>query len=218
MASIANSSSSFEKHRNRVLDLIRFWSRTASWCTRIFEASPELEKSLTSFRDEDDTGERTEKSEFENEETEESWLRNIWLIPSHTRYEGLTSWFLFGGEMQLALHCIAWQWQFQSSNVFQSPGHIADWFSSLESFENTFLTERDILLTSDEGNDGPSVLPLAEGIRLSKTSSEYLYFQTAEMRKERLQGMSPDISVWIEITSCWMTLHWHRRNHSLQTH
>ena len=39
--------------------------------------SPEVEKSLTSFRAEDDGGEHTEKSEFENEETEESWLRNI---------------------------------------------------------------------------------------------------------------------------------------------
>ena len=45
--------------------------------------------------------------------------------------------------------------------------------------------ERDILVTYDEGSDGPSALPLAEGIRLSKTSSECLYFQTAEMKKEQ---------------------------------
>ena len=67
--------------------------------------------------------------------------------------------------------------------------------------------ERDILLTCDEGNDGPSVLPLAEGIRLSKTSSECLYFQTAEMKKKRSQGMPPDISVLIDITSRWTTLY-----------
>ena len=57
-----------------------------------------------------------------------------------------------------------------------------------------------------EGSDGPSAVPLTEGIRLSKTSSECLYFQTAEMKKERLERMSPDISVSIDIISCWMTL------------
>ena len=53
--------------------------------------------------------------------------------------------------------------------------------------------ERDIVVICDEGSNEPSAVPLTEGIRLSKTSSECLYFQTAEMKKERLERMSPDI-------------------------